>query len=111
MTDHQEIPLTETHHCSCGESDTELPELDVRTIPHAIRHGAVIGAFAQLQPGASMVLIAPHNPLPLLSQLEQIGSVGSSTSSRVPTNGTLSSPNRPDALRIRMRSRPPVPHV
>ena len=41
MTDHQEIPLTETHHCSCGESDTELPELDVRTIPHAIRHGAV----------------------------------------------------------------------
>ena len=33
-------------------------------------------AFAQLQPGASMVLIAPHNPLPLLSQLEQIGSVG-----------------------------------
>ena len=49
MTDHQEIPLTETHHCSCGESDTELPELDVRTIPHAIRHGAVIGAFAQLQ--------------------------------------------------------------
>ena len=39
MTDHQEIPLTETHHCSCGESDTELPELDVRTIPHAIRHG------------------------------------------------------------------------
>ena len=76
MTDHQEIQLTETHHCSCGESDTELPELDVRTIPHAIRHGAVIGAFAQLQPGASMVLIAPHNPLPLLSQLEQIGSVG-----------------------------------
>lgn len=76
MTDHQEILLTETHHCSCGESDTELPELDVRTIPHAIRHGAVIGAFAQLQPGASMVLIAPHNPLPLLSQLEQIGSVG-----------------------------------
>ena len=76
MTDHQEISLTETHHCSCGESDTELPELDVRTIPHAIRHGAVIGAFAQLQPGASMVLIAPHNPLPLLSQLEQIGSVG-----------------------------------
>ena len=72
MTDHQEIPLTETHHCGCGESDAGLPELDVRTIPHAIRHGAVIGAFAQLQPGDSMVLIAPHNPLPLLSQLEQI---------------------------------------
>ena len=76
MTDHQEIRLTGTHHCSRGERATELPELDVRTIPHAIRHGAVIGAFAQLQPGASMVLIAPHNPLPLLSQLEQIGSVG-----------------------------------
>ena len=77
MTHHQEIPLAETHRCSCGETDTGLPELDVRTIAHAIRHGAVIGAFAQLQPGASMILIAPHNPLPLLSQLEQInGALG-----------------------------------
>ena len=57
MTDHQEIPLTETHHCSCGESNAGLPELDVRTIPHAIRHGAVIGAFAQLQPRWSS---SPH---------------------------------------------------
>ena len=66
MTDHQEIPLTETHHCSCGESDTELPELDVRTIPHAIRHGAVIGAFAQLQPGASMAVSYTHLTLPTI---------------------------------------------
>ena len=34
MTDHQEIPLTETHHCSCGESDTELPELDAVSYTH-----------------------------------------------------------------------------
>lgn len=68
----QEIPITETHHCACGESDEGLPVLDVRTIPHAIRHGSVIGAFAQLAPGQAMALIAPHNPLPLLGQLQQI---------------------------------------
>lgn len=72
MTAHDEIPLTQTHHCSCGEHDESLPELDVRAIPHAIRHGSVIGAFSQVQPGAAMVIIAPHNPLPLLGQLQQI---------------------------------------
>ena len=49
-----------------------LPELDARIIPHAIRHGAVIGAFSQVRPGAAMVLAAPHNPLPLLNQLTEI---------------------------------------
>ncbi|MGH3560251.1 MAG: DUF2249 domain-containing protein, partial [Mycobacterium sp.] len=31
--------------CSCGETDDDLPELDVREIPHAIRHATVFGAF------------------------------------------------------------------
>ncbi|MDN6658311.1 MAG: DUF2249 domain-containing protein [Acidipropionibacterium jensenii] len=72
MTDHTDIPITETHHCSCGEQDDGLPELDVRTIPHAIRPGSVIGAFSQVAPGSAMVIVAPHNPLPLLNQLQQI---------------------------------------
>ncbi|GAA1798768.1 MAG: DUF2249 domain-containing protein [Actinobacteria bacterium] len=66
------IPLTEAQHghdCGCHEADSGLPELDARAIPHAIRHGAVFGAFGQLRPGAAMVLVAPHNPLPLLKQL------------------------------------------
>lgn len=60
--------------CGCGH-DTQIPELDARIIPHAIRHGAVLGALAQVQPGAAMILAAPHNPLPLLGQIaEQWGS-------------------------------------
>ncbi len=61
------------HHdggpCSCGESDSGTPELDARTIPHAIRHATVFGAFDAIPSGGSMVLIAPHDPQPLLRQL------------------------------------------
>lgn len=41
-------------------------------MPHAIRHGAILGALASLQPGTAMVLIAPHDPLPLLGQVYDI---------------------------------------
>jgi hypothetical protein len=33
-----------THACGCGEADTAAPELDVRSVPHAIRHATVFGA-------------------------------------------------------------------
>lgn len=57
--------------CGCGESDAAgYPELDVRTIPHAIRHATVFGAVDGVRPGSGMVLVAPHDPLPLLAQLE-----------------------------------------
>lgn len=55
--------------CGCGESDRGTPELDVRGIPHAIRHATVFGAFDAIEPGGSLVLIAPHDPQPLLRQL------------------------------------------
>ena len=58
--------------CSCGEHDgPEAPELDVRAIPHAIRHATVFGAFDAVPAGGSMVLIAPHDPIPLLHQLAE----------------------------------------
>ena len=58
--------------CGCGESDPAgYPELDVRTIPHAIRHATVFGAVDGVRPGSGLVLVAPHDPLPLLAQLEQ----------------------------------------
>ncbi|QAY71152.1 DUF2249 domain-containing protein [Xylanimonas protaetiae] len=57
--------------CGCGEHAAETPVLDVRTIPHAVRHGAVFGAFDQIRPGDSLVIIAPHAPLPMLAQLSQ----------------------------------------
>lgn len=56
--------------CGCGEAHEDLPELDVRVIPHAIRHGAVFGAMDQIGEGGSIVLVAHHDPVPLLRQLQ-----------------------------------------
>ena len=65
----QPMSLSPTRGCSCGHPDHGIPELDARTIPHAIRHGAILGALSQVQPGAAMILVAPHDPLPLLAQI------------------------------------------
>ncbi|BEH02561.1 DUF2249 domain-containing protein [Brooklawnia propionicigenes] len=71
----QQISLTETtsqHQCSCGCSSASDYELDARTIPHAIRHGAVLGALASLDVGSAIQLIAPHDPKHLLSQISDL---------------------------------------
>lgn len=61
----------EEHHCNCGEEDgAGYPELDARAVPHAIRHATIFGALDAVRPGAGMVLVAPHDPLPLLKQIE-----------------------------------------
>ena len=59
------------HTCACGEHDETLPELDVQTIPHAVRHAAIFGALDALRPGAGIVLSATHDPVPLLTQLAE----------------------------------------
>lgn len=60
------------HTCSCGEVDGPgYPELDVRSIPHAIRHATVLGALESVRPGAGLELVASHDPLPLLDQVNQ----------------------------------------
>jgi len=60
------------HACGCSEVEPAgLPELDARTIPHAIRHATIFGALDGVRAGAGLVLVAPHDPLPLLAQLEQ----------------------------------------
>ena len=66
MTD---LPVVEKPTCTCGHHDEELPVLDARAIPHAIRHAAILGAVASLSPGKALALVAPHNPLPLLAQI------------------------------------------
>lgn len=58
-----------TAGCTCGEVDEELPELDVQTIPHAVRHAAIFGAIESLRAGAGMIISAAHDPVPLLTQL------------------------------------------
>jgi uncharacterized protein (DUF2249 family) len=60
------------HQCACGGHDEAgLPELDARTIPHAIRHATIFGALDGLRPGGALVLTADHDPVPLRTQLEQ----------------------------------------
>ncbi len=56
-------------HCTCGGADT-TPVLDVRALPPAIRHDAVLGSLAGLPVGGALVLAAPHQPLPLLAELD-----------------------------------------
>ena len=57
--------------CGCGEEDLALlPELDARVIPHAIRHATIFGALDGVSPGRGLVLVAPHDPVRLLAQLE-----------------------------------------
>ena len=48
-----------------------MPELDARAVPHAIRHATIFGALDSVEAGSGMVLVAPHDPLPLLALLEQ----------------------------------------
>lgn len=75
--------LTEaTHHstspegtCGCGEGIGGSPELDVRAVPHAIRHASVLGAWSAIPHGSSLVLVAPHDPKPLLAQLAALGPI------------------------------------
>ncbi|GGW50269.1 DUF2249 domain-containing protein [Streptomyces galilaeus] len=58
--------------CGCGGAEEAAePELDVREVPHALRHAAVFGALDAVPAGTAVVLIAPHDPLPLLAQIEQ----------------------------------------
>jgi uncharacterized protein (DUF2249 family)/iron-sulfur cluster repair protein YtfE (RIC family) len=60
------------HDCTCGEVDGPgFPELDARQVPHAIRHATIFGALDVVGPGGGLVLVAPHDPLPLLAQVEQ----------------------------------------
>jgi uncharacterized protein (DUF2249 family) len=58
--------------CGCGEVEPAgYPELDARAIPHAIRHATILGALGGLRLGAGLILVAPHDPRPLLAQLER----------------------------------------
>ncbi len=60
------------HTCDCGHAEEAgYPELDARAIPHAIRHATIFGALAGVRPGGGLVLVAPHDPIPLLAQIEQ----------------------------------------
>ena len=72
MSTHESLPVYDVSStgCTCGCSDEGEPELDVRAIPHAIRHATVFGALGAVPAGGSLRLVAPHDPKPLLAQIE-----------------------------------------
>ena len=62
----------EGHSCDCGHDDAAgYPVLDARAVPHAIRHATIFGALDAVGAGSGLVLLAPHDPLPLLDQVAQ----------------------------------------
>lgn len=65
------LPMTDVSAsgCACGCTDEGVPVLDVREIPHAIRHATVFGALGAVPVGGSLDLVAPHDPKPLLAQI------------------------------------------
>lgn len=67
------LPVTEVSAsgCACGCTDEGVPVLDVREIPHAIRHATVFGALDAVPAGGSLDLVAPHDPKPLLAQIAE----------------------------------------
>ena len=72
MDTRPDIPLSPTPHaCGCQDDSHGAPELDVRAIPHAIRHATVFGAMNAIPAGGSLVLVAPHDPKPLLAQIAE----------------------------------------
>ncbi len=61
--------------CGCGqpseESATALEgDLDVRSMPPALRHERIFASVAELAPGTSFVLCNDHDPKPLRYQLD-----------------------------------------
>lgn len=71
MTDPQSLSVHDiSSGCACGCTGEGVPALDVRLVPHAIRHATVFGALSAISVGDSMDLIAPHDPKPLLAQIQ-----------------------------------------
>lgn len=62
--------------CRCGEhlEVVGFPVLKATDIPHSVRHASILGALDSLQPGSGLVVVVPHEPIPLLHQVnKQLG--------------------------------------
>ncbi len=65
-----------TQQDQTSQPGADEPVLEVISLPRQIRHGAVIGSFESLQPGGTLVIRTPRDPLPLLGQLRDRFDVG-----------------------------------
>ena len=52
------------------DGDVGEPDLDVRQVSHAQRHGLIFTAYRSLRPGRGFVLVNDHDPRPLRYQFE-----------------------------------------
>ena len=52
------------------DDDAAEPDLDVRQVSHAQRHGLIFTAYRALHPAAGFVLVNDHDPRPLRYQFE-----------------------------------------
>lgn len=58
------------HGCGCGcGGAAEAPRLRITDLPKSIRRGAIPGGLTSLPVGGQLVLVAPHDPKPILSAL------------------------------------------
>lgn len=69
--------------CGCGgdhdgdRTDGAYPDpggvlvVDARVIPHVQRHATIFRLLSGTDVDESLILVAPHDPLPLLAQLEE----------------------------------------
>jgi len=78
------------------------PRIDVRQLPHAQRHTQVLAALATLPADGALVLLAPHAPLPLLSEINR-RYAGQFTTEWLQ--------NGPDVWQIRLHREPQLPAV
>jgi uncharacterized protein (DUF2249 family) len=77
--EHTHAAVQENAGCGCGcgcghadatATDTETSDLDVRSLPHALRHEQIFAAVNTLAPGEFFVLANDHDPKPLRFQFE-----------------------------------------
>jgi len=61
--------LSDVTLCSCPPGTDSLPKIDATAIDHDIRHAAIFGALAGARHG--LELIAPHDPVRLLHQIDE----------------------------------------
>ena len=64
------VTAPDEHACACGYEDIGNIVFDSRPIPHTVRHAAIFGALGSIKPVFALDLVASHDPLPLLGQLE-----------------------------------------
>ena len=68
----EDLGLDETGGCACGWPIESLPEARCTGDPPRDPTCVHQGALGSLRSGEAMVLVAPHDPIPLLQQMRQV---------------------------------------